>query len=265
MNTIVSYSTFIFSESELIRIILINQEPWFIAKDICNSLGYITNQQRESALRKLENDEKLSLKISDSGQNREMIAVNESGLYALILKSTKPQAKVFRKWVTAEVLPQIRKTGSYQSNQQAPKSWDDILTELDQRYVLAQEMDDFALPLVQYIQSLEQRIKHLEKNQPSEASNYVYVFHNRQTDEYKIGKSGDVALRQKTLQLVEPNIYLYLKIPMQSARHANLWERTLQSEFESKRVHGEWFKLKDSDLAVLRLLAKVVAISAENI
>lgn len=93
-----------------LRTVLIDDEPFFLAIDICRSLNL---KDSNVALRKLDADEKLIRKLYVSGQNREVVLVNESGLYHLIFKSTKPQAKLFRKWVTSEVLPQIRKTGSY--------------------------------------------------------------------------------------------------------------------------------------------------------
>lgn len=83
-------------------------EPIFCAKDICEALE-LTDV--ETALRKLDSDEKLTRKIYSSGQNREMLFVNESGLYTLIMRSNKPEARKFRKWVTGEVLPAIRKYG----------------------------------------------------------------------------------------------------------------------------------------------------------
>lgn len=87
-----------------------NGEPMWVAKDVCDILGYthITN-----TLSKLDEDEKLTVKILQSGQDREMSVINESGLYTLILRSNKPEAKPFKKWVTHEVLPSIRKTGGY--------------------------------------------------------------------------------------------------------------------------------------------------------
>jgi len=88
-----------------------NNEPWFCAADVCKVLSF--KQRTESALRGLDDDEKLMRKVSASGQNRDMWFVNESGLYNLIFCSSKPEAKAFRKWVTSEVLPTIRRTGSY--------------------------------------------------------------------------------------------------------------------------------------------------------
>ena len=96
-----------------IRTLQINQEPWFCASDVCSSLDFAA--KAEVVLRKLDDDEKLMRKIYASGQNRDMLFVNESGLYNLIFRSNKPEAKAFRRWVTGEVLPAIRRTGSYQS------------------------------------------------------------------------------------------------------------------------------------------------------
>lgn len=93
-----------------IRTFTENDEPWFVAKDVCDilELGNTTN-----AMVRLDEDEKLTLKLLTSGQQRETWVINESGLYHLILTSTKPEAKAFRKWVTGTVLPAIRKAGKY--------------------------------------------------------------------------------------------------------------------------------------------------------
>lgn len=94
-----------------IRVEMVNNEPYFIAKDLCEALDL---SDTSKSLEKLDDDEKLIRKLFVSGQNREVWLVNESGLYNLIFRSNKPEAKAFRKWVTAEVLPTIRQTGVYQ-------------------------------------------------------------------------------------------------------------------------------------------------------
>ena len=88
-------------------------EPWFVGKDVARRLGYINHRK---ALRDHvdEEDRKDGVTIRDSiGRDQEATFINESGLYSLILASKLPQAKAFKRWVTAEVLPQIRKTGGY--------------------------------------------------------------------------------------------------------------------------------------------------------
>ncbi|MEW5803747.1 MAG: Bro-N domain-containing protein [bacterium] len=84
--------------------------PWWVAKDVCAILEI---SQYRHAIEKLDDDERESLKIHTLGGPQEMAVINESGLYTLIFRSNKPQAKPFRKWVTSEVLPSLRKTGSY--------------------------------------------------------------------------------------------------------------------------------------------------------
>ena len=88
-------------------------EPWFVGKDVARRLGYINHRK---ALRDHvdEEDRKDGVTIRDSiGRDQETTFINESGLYSLVLSSKLPQAKAFKRWVTAEVLPQIRKTGGY--------------------------------------------------------------------------------------------------------------------------------------------------------
>lgn len=84
---------------------------WFCAKDVCDALDY---NDVESALRKLDDDEKGTEILRTPGGPQEMLVINESGLYALILRSNKPRAREFRKWVTNEVLPSLRRTGRYE-------------------------------------------------------------------------------------------------------------------------------------------------------
>ena len=105
-------TTFTFNPSnQPVRVETIGGEPWFVAKDVCDALS-LTNITE--TLNRLDDDEKLTSVILNSGQGRQMWLVNESGLYNLIFQSRKPEAKAFRKWVTAEVLPTIRKTGRYE-------------------------------------------------------------------------------------------------------------------------------------------------------
>jgi prophage antirepressor-like protein len=93
-----------------LRVEILNNEPWFAAKDICGALDLTNNRQ---AISNLDNDEKGVITTDTPGGPQKLIFVNESGLYNLIFQSRKPEAKKFRKWVTNEVLPSIRKTGQY--------------------------------------------------------------------------------------------------------------------------------------------------------
>ena len=86
-------------------------EPFFVGSDVALRLGY-TDPQKAIKMH-IDDEDKLTRQIVVSGQKRNIIVINESGLYALILSSKLPQAKAFKRWVTSEVLPQIRKTGGY--------------------------------------------------------------------------------------------------------------------------------------------------------
>lgn len=93
-----------------VRTVIVDNEPWFVAKDVAEILGYSTaNRMTE----RLDDDEKGTRKLCTLGGDQEMTIINESGLYNAILGSNKPDAKKFKKWVTAEVLPSIRKYGAY--------------------------------------------------------------------------------------------------------------------------------------------------------
>lgn len=107
----------IFSNDEFgsIRTIEINNQPWFVGKDVADILGY-TNTPK--AIRDhVDEEDKLTERIVLSGQNREAIFINESGLYSLIPSSKLPSAKEFKHWVTSEVLPSLRQNGAYIVNQ----------------------------------------------------------------------------------------------------------------------------------------------------
>ena len=106
--------TFHFSESSLpVRNILIDNKPWFVSKDVCDVLGIVNHKD---ATKSLDDDEKGVGKIyplSGKGGLQSTTVISESGLYALILRSNKPYAKTFRKWITSEVIPALMKRGYY--------------------------------------------------------------------------------------------------------------------------------------------------------
>lgn len=98
-----------------VRTIQKDGEPWWVLKDVCEVLGLSSPHK---VFERLDDDEKGRNQIPTLGGEQEMTVVNESGLYNVILRSDKPEAKPFRKWVTSEVLPSIRKNGGYIANQE---------------------------------------------------------------------------------------------------------------------------------------------------
>lgn len=103
-------------ENNQVRTLLINNEPWFVGKDVAEILGY--SKARNAIATHVDDDDKKGAPIQgDLGGTQEMTVINESGVYALVFGSKLPNAKRFKRWVTSEVLPQIRKTGSCASQQ----------------------------------------------------------------------------------------------------------------------------------------------------
>lgn len=107
-----------------VRTVLINDIPYFVGKDVAEILGY--KNTRDALLKRVdEEDKRDGVTICDSiGREQKPVLINESGLYSLILSSKMPNAKKFKRWVTGEVLPQIRKTGNYST---MPKSYPEAL------------------------------------------------------------------------------------------------------------------------------------------
>lgn len=104
-------------ENQKVRTLKIDDEPYFVGKDVADILGY-KNGSRDIN-NHVDDEDKLKYQISTAGQKREQTLVNESGLYSLILSSKMPNAKRFKHWVTSEVLPAIRKHGAYMTDEKA--------------------------------------------------------------------------------------------------------------------------------------------------
>lgn len=126
-----------------VRTVMINDIPYFVGKDVAEILGY--SNSRDALSKRVDDEDKRDgVAICDSiGREQTPVLINESGLYSLILSSKLPNAKKFKRWVTSEVLPQIRKTGSYQS---APQSYPEALRrlaqEVEQRELIEKQRDE---------------------------------------------------------------------------------------------------------------------------
>lgn len=124
-----------------VRTVTIDDEPYFVGKDVALILGY--KDPSDALKRHVDEDDKLTRCFTDSGQNREMYVISESGLYSLILSSKLPSAKKFKRWVTSEVLPEIRKTGAYS---RIPKSYPEALRlyadEVEQKELMQKQRDE---------------------------------------------------------------------------------------------------------------------------
>lgn len=127
-----------------VRTVLIDDEPWFVGKDVAKILGYANT--KDALLKHVDDEDKLGSQITTSGQKRNMVVVNESGLYNLILGASKQgknqeikeKARQFKRWITHEVLPTIRKHGAYMTNEVIEKT----LTSPDFIIQLATKLKD---------------------------------------------------------------------------------------------------------------------------
>lgn len=128
-----------------VRTVLINDDPYFVGKDVAEILGY--KNARDALYKHVDEEDKLGSRFATSGQNRQMTVINESGLYSLILSSKLPQAKQFKRWVTSEVLPSIHKYGAYAT----PQTIENII-----------DNPDFGIKLLQRLKSEQDKNKKLE-------------------------------------------------------------------------------------------------------
>ena len=108
-----SVQVFNYGENTPVRVRVMNGQTWFVAKDVCKVLGI---EKVRNAVSRLEDDERGPVLVDTLGGTQRMSAVSESGLYHLVFQSRKPEARKFRRWVTGEVLPQIRMTGGYRAD-----------------------------------------------------------------------------------------------------------------------------------------------------
>lgn len=104
-------------EENPVRIVMIAGDPWFVANDLARALGY---PRQQDMTRNLDDDERGTHTVSTLGGDQEVNVISESGMYAAIFKSRKDEARRFRKWVTSEVLPELRRTGRYQMHDHEP-------------------------------------------------------------------------------------------------------------------------------------------------
>lgn len=159
-------------EDDEVTVQLINDEPWFVGNDVSRTLGY--SNYRNAVSMHVDDEDKLRTQIEYAGQNREVTLINESGLYNLIFNSKLESAKRFKRWVTSEVLPAIRKTGTYQ----IPTDPMDALRLMFQATEQTQEK----------VNQVDARVIYLEQNVKLEPGEYAYIGKSISRKVYQIGK-----------------------------------------------------------------------------
>lgn len=181
-------------DGSIVRTVSINGEPHFVGKDVAQVLGY--SNTKDALSKHVDPEDKQGSQIATSGQRREMIVINESGLYSLILSSKLKEAKRFKRWVTSEVLPTIRKHGAYATAPTIDKILDD---------------PDYGIRLLQNLK--EER----EKRKALEAQNAVMipkaVFADAVTTSDSCILIGDLAklLRQNGVEIGQKRLFEWLR------------------------------------------------------
>lgn len=171
-------------EDREVRVVMVNNEPWFVAKDVCEVLEI---SKHRDAVSRLDDDERGSVLVDTPGGKQEMVAVNEYGIYSLVMTSRKSEAKKFKRWVTHEVLPAIRKTGSYsvQQNNVVPLSKDQAIVTvlrttadlLEGQEELRQGQQQLEMKLAEVDRKVEEQItlnSHEQRKAQKEIAKRVY-------------------------------------------------------------------------------------------
>lgn len=196
-------------QQNAVRTVERDGEPWFVLKDVCDVLGI--SKYRDVSER-LDADEREPVKVDTPGGPQMMTAVNESGLYNVILRSDKPEAKPFRKWVTSEVIPAIRKHGSYSRKPLTPAeqllAQANVLVEQERRLSALEETAEKTSRAIEMIAAPAASTRDTWQEETGKAirqmcAEYALNYHTTTGDLYKEleGRAGiDLDARKRNLQ-----------------------------------------------------------------
>lgn len=200
-----------------IRSLSINNEPWFVGKDVAATLAY--NEPHKAITRHVDEDDRMKHPITDElGRSQETWLINESGLYSLILSSKLPTAKKFKRWVTSEVLPAIRKTGSYQ----IPTNPMEALKLMFDAQTLTNERLD----------TVSRDVQELKENKLLDPGEYNYLSRRVRTKVKEIKEMRNMAnlnqkQNRKLYQSINHDLNKYLGIHTRSQAKAKDFDRAL--------------------------------------
>lgn len=203
-----------------VRSLVINNEPWFVGKDVAEALGY--KNSKNAVPTHVDEEDKLSTQIEYTGQKRNVTVINESGLYSLILSSKLPNAKKFKRWVTSEVLPTLRKTGSYTKVPTDPR-------ELLMLTIKAHEQT------AQRVDVLKEKVSSLEKSTTIDSSQQYTL--------EKIAKATVIrtlgGIDSRAYQLMNRKIFSNIWRDYKNYFKLGSYRDTLKTEFENAKEYLE--------------------------
>ena len=203
-----------------VRSLVINNEPWFVGKDVAEALGY--KNSKNAVPTHVDEEDKLSTQIEYTGQKRNVTVINESGLYSLILSSKLPNAKKFKRWVTSEVLPTLRKTGSYTKVPTDPR-------ELLMLTIKAHEQT------AQRVDVLEEKVSDLEKSTTIDSSQQYTLERIAKTT--VISALGGIDSR--AYQLMSRKLFSNIWRDYKNYFKLGSFRDTLKTEFENAKEYLE--------------------------
>lgn len=236
-----------------VRTTMINGEPWFVAVDVCKAL-----EIDATATRRLDEDEKNTLRLTQgTSGNPNVTVVNEYGLYSLILGSRKPEAKTFKRWITHDVIPTIRKTGSYLTGEDAAalkiiRAGD----TLERSVAIAEYRDVVTAPYKQQIEEQKPKVEFANHVSASENSVDMGEF-------AKIVQKNGIKLGRNNLfsKLRELKILMDGNLPYQQYMNAG-WFEVVESTYERSGtlyVSTKTLVTGKGQIALVRKLRKALA------
>ena len=208
-----------------VRTIQKDGEPWFVLKDVCNVL-HIGNSR--DVVARLDQDEKGVGQIDTLGGKQEMTIINESGLYNVILRSDKPEAKPFRKWVTSEVLPTIRRHGMYAT----PDTVEKMLAD-----------PDTTIKLLETIK--QERAARMALEAKTEADKPKVLFADAVSASHSSILVGDLAklLRQNGVEIGQNRLFRFLREKGYLCSHGERYNLPTQ-----RSMDRGWFQVKETTI-----------------
>ena len=209
-----------------VRTIQKDGEPWFVLRDVCNVLGLGTPAR---VAERLDTDEVSQTHITDSmGRQQEMTIINESGLYNVILRSDKPEAKPFRKWVTSEVLPTIRRHGMYAT----PDTVEKMLAD-----------PDTTIKLLETIK--QERAARMALEAKAEADKPKVLFADAVSASHGSILVGDLAklLRQNGVEIGQNRLFRFLREKGYLCSHGERYNLPTQ-----RSMDRGWFQVKETTI-----------------
>lgn len=172
-------------ENREVRTQIIDDEPWFVAKDVCEILEISNNRD---AVSRLDDDEKATVGLTDGSQIRNYSIVNEFGLYNLVLSSRKPEAKIFKRWITHDVIPSIRSTGGYQVSK-------DPIVALRLMLQATEETKE-------EVEDVKNRVVNLEENVSINPGKYSYISKRISQKVHQVGKERKWNMNKEQVALL---------------------------------------------------------------